>query len=96
MKNYKKILVILLFIVILTGCTSKKNDIPKDDVKPDTRTELEKKVDSTLEGMTLDEKIGQMLMIFYRKDTVDSTLESALKDVKPGGFILFKGKHKHL
>lgn len=90
MKNYKKILVILLFIVILTGCTSKKNDTPKDDVKPDTRTELEKKVDSTLEGMTLDEKIGQMLMIFYRKDTVDSTLESALKDVKPGGFILFK------
>ena len=90
MKNYKKILIVLLLIVILTGCTSKKNDTPKDDIKPDTRTELEKKVDSTLEGMTLDEKIGQMLMIFYRKDTVDSTLESALKDVKPGGFILFK------
>ena len=40
--------------------------------------------------MTLEEKIGQMLIIFYRSDTYDSTLDSSLKTVKPGGFILFK------
>ena len=81
MKSRKIIIAILIiFIIILfSGCESKT----KEEVN------MEKRVEEKLSNMTLDEKIGQMLMIFYRKDTVDNTLRDSLKTVKPGGFILF-------
>ena len=40
--------------------------------------------------LSLEEKIGQMLIVYYTSSTMDNTLKSALTDVKPGGFILFK------
>ena len=81
MKSRKIIIAILIiFIIILfSGCESKT----KEEVN------MEKRVEEKLSNMTLDEKIGQMLMIFYRKDTVDNILRDSLKTVKPGGFILF-------
>lgn len=45
-----------------------------------------------LENMTLDEKIGQMMIVFYTAPEVDDTLREVLYTVKPGGFILFKEK----
>ena len=47
-------------------------------------------IERILSEMTLEEKIGQMIIMSYRNPTVDSTLENTLKTVKPGGFILFK------
>ena len=47
-------------------------------------------MEEKLSKMTLDEKIGQMMIIFYRKGEVDDTLRNSLNKVKPGGFILFK------
>ncbi len=81
MKSRKIIIAILIIfiIVLFSGCESKT----KEEVN------MEKRVEEKLSNMTLDEKIGQMLMIFYRKDTVDNTLRDSLKTVKPGGFILF-------
>ena len=79
MKN--KILIIFLGILILVGCSSNKNEEKKDSEKT--------KVDEVLENMTLDEKIGQMMIIYYRAASMDSTLKSALENVQPGGFILF-------
>ena len=79
MKN--KILIIFLGILILVGCSSNKNEEKKDSEKT--------KVDEVLENMTLDEKIGQMMIIYYRAASMDSTLKSALETVQPGGFILF-------
>ena len=40
--------------------------------------------------MTLDEKIDQMLVIYYTSVAYKDALDSAIKNVKPGGFILFK------
>lgn len=79
MKN--KILIIFLGLLILVGCSSNKNEEKKDSEKT--------KVDEVLENMTLDEKIGQMMIIYYRAASMDSTLKSALETVQPGGFILF-------
>jgi beta-N-acetylhexosaminidase len=45
--------------------------------------------DLQLEKMTIEEKIGQMLIIADRKEKVDDELLKKLKTVKPGGFILF-------
>jgi beta-N-acetylhexosaminidase len=81
MKSRKIVIVILIiFIIILfSGCTKKS----EEDMN------IEKKVEEKLSNMSLDEKIGQMLIIFYKGDKVDSTLKSSLESVKPGGMIFF-------
>ena len=72
----KKLLIIsILLLVIISGCTSNKKE--KDNI------------DKMLDEMSLEEKIGQMMIIFYRSDKMDSTLKKSLDTVKPGGFILF-------
>ncbi len=80
MKKY--FIFLLALLIVITGCNQKEE---KKEL-----SEIDKKVEDTLKNMTLDEKIGQMMIVFYMKDTVDNTLISALKDVQPGGFILFK------
>lgn len=49
---------------------------------------INEKVEQTLNEMTLEEKIAQMLVVFYVSDTADDTLLSVIRDIKPGGFIL--------
>lgn len=51
--------------------------------------ELDEYVSNQLENLTLEEKIGQMLIYSYRSGTMDSTLKEELEIYKPGGFILF-------
>jgi beta-N-acetylhexosaminidase len=51
---------------------------------------IEEKVDYKLNNMTLEEKIAQMLIVYYTSDTVDETLTNTIKTVAPGGFILMK------
>lgn len=84
MKN--KILIIVFALILLVGCT-KTNEEKKEESKD--MSDVDKRVEETLKNMTLDEKIGQMITISYRKESMDSTLKSALEEVKPGGFILF-------
>lgn len=77
MKN--KILITILLLIVLVGCTSnKKKELTIKD-----------RVEDTLKSMTIDEKIGQMITIYYNSPTMDSTLKKAIEEVKPGGFILF-------
>ena len=71
----KKFVLIVIMMVMLVGCTSSKKE--------------EDFIDKKINEMTLDEKIGQMMIIFYRNGDMDSTLKSSLNTVKPGGFILF-------
>ena len=81
-----KLLIILLVLTILVGCNSNSNK-EKEDKKE--ISDLDKKVEETLNNMTLDEKIGQMIIISYRSPSLDSTLKKAVEEVKPGGIILF-------
>ena len=83
MKN--KILVILLILLIIVGCTSEK----ENEEKGKEMNDIDKRVEETLSNMTIDEKIGQMMIIYYSSQSMDSTLKKAIEDVKPGGFILF-------
>lgn len=72
----KKIFIFLLLVCMFTGCGNSV-DIEKNEV------------DSMLENMTLEEKIGQMLIVYYNSSKMDDTLKKSLLTVKPGGFILF-------
>lgn len=97
----KKFLVFLFSIFFIVGCSTNLNtnstnnsDIENNNESSiETEEELddiEKRVNDALENMTLEEKIGQMMIVYYTSSTMDNTLKSALTDVKPGGFILFK------
>ena len=46
------------------------------------------KKEKTINNMTLREKIGQMLMVYYTLDEVDDDLINTLKTNQPGGFII--------
>lgn len=85
----KKIFV-LLFCFLLVGCTSSlKEDNDVVDNLDNHVVTIDERVEDTLSNLTLEEKIGQMLIVFYTSNEMDNTLKSALTDVKPGGFILF-------
>ena len=71
------IIFVVLFTLVKTNIVTLNNE-PKDSIE------------HILNEMTLEEKIGQMIIMSYRNPTVDSTLENTLKTVKPSGFILFK------
>ena len=74
----KKVLIIFITVLlIITGCGSKN-----------TTKELSK-AEQLMKNMTLEEKIGQMLIVYYRTSEADSNLVNILNEVKPGGFILF-------
>ena len=82
----KKMLLVLLFFVSLftiTGCGS-KNEKSFDDMTVD------EKVEYKMKNMSLDEKIAQMLIIYYTNNKVDDNLKDLLKNYNPGGFILMK------
>lgn len=81
----KKIFMLLIMILFLVGCNLNNNETKIDN----TLTGIDKKIEDKLSNMTLDEKIGQMLIIFYRSPNFDNTLKDSLNTVKPGGFILF-------
>ena len=85
-----KIVIIFLFVILLIGCGNENNDEKKESNVNKELSEIDKKVEEQLEKMTLEEKIGQMIIVFYASDHMDNTLKSALTEVQPGGFILFK------
>ena len=83
----KSILILFIVAIMFVGCNSKKEEKSKEEKEKMT---IDERVEYELENMSLDEKIGQMMIVFYEKEVMDSTLKSALEEVKPGGFILFK------
>lgn len=88
--KYIKWLFVICLVVLICGCGNVSDETDKNEEPDNTLSEIDKKVNEMLEDMTIDEKIGQMLMVFYRVPKSDDTLRSALRDVKPGGFILFR------
>lgn len=85
MRKLATLLLIISFVCIASGCFL----IFKPE-KAFEKMTVDEKVEYRMKHMTLDEKIAQMLVVYYTSDVVDSNLESILREVKPGGFILMK------
>ena len=92
----KKIIIFILIAIFIIVSTSllitinlnkKDKEITKDS--PVVKEPTKDKITTMLENMTLEEKIGQMLFISYRKNLMDDTLNNLLTNIKPGGFIFF-------
>ncbi len=70
-----------------TTTTSNKKVVSNSNTtKPLTTSQ---KVDNKLKQMTLDEKIGQMLIITFTGTSMNTNLKNDLTKYKPGGVILF-------
>lgn len=83
-----KILLIVSIITLtfsLTACFNNKNDLSQAEFD---KLSIEKKAEYTLNNMTLDEKIAQMLIVYYTGNSYDDILQKTIKEVRPGGFIL--------
>lgn len=94
MKNKFKFLVVSLFLVVILSTIliiESSNNISDND------NEINNIVTSkyNIKDMSLKEKIGQMLIIDYAKDTYDTNLDRIIKTVKPGGFILMSDNIKY-
>ena len=79
---------IVFICLLLCGCNSNKEVVIKESVVSNT---IDEKVESILNNMTIEEKIGQMLIIKHDAKEVDDNLKKIMNDIKPGGFILFGG-----
>lgn len=76
-------------LILLFGVPHNKNNSTKEEkeVVTDVFTE---KIHNTLNSLTLEEKIAQMLIIDISGTKLDSYLKNELTTYKPGGIILFE------
>jgi len=83
----------IILLLFITSCSIYKLS-NKENNNNNQNKEIDKNpediITKTLNKMTLDEKIGQMMIIYYREPKMDDTLQNMLKTIKPGGFIFFK------
>lgn len=84
----RKIVLITLIILIITGCNKNKNETIKNNNKESDP--ILTKVNKLMDKMSIEEKIAQMLVVYYAKDTVDDNLKKSIKSTPFGGFILTK------
>ena len=84
MKKAIILLIIILLIITFIKTINKTNDTSKEVINS-----FEEEKDNKIDEMSLEEKIGQLLIISYRKDDIKEKLPTILEEVKPGGFILF-------
>ncbi len=85
----KKIGILLLIILVVMAGVSffvfRKNEkVSFEDMS------IEEKVEYQMNQMTLEQKIAQMLVVYYSNDVVDDNLKNLLQTNNFGGFILTK------
>lgn len=82
----KKILLVIIIMILCSSCFI----FPiKNNKVEDNHEDKIDKVALKINNMSLDEKIGQLFIIQYRKTIMDEELLNILDTVKPGGFIFF-------
>jgi beta-N-acetylhexosaminidase len=78
MNIFKRVFVIpfLLLIVLLPGCGS-------DSTEPESR------VDKLLKSMSVEEKVGQIMVGFFRGATLSPEQQQRIRDLHLGGVVLY-------
>lgn len=77
-------LVILICLVVSFVVYKYYNDFSEQDFNIDSN------IEKILSTMTIEEKIGQMVVINVEGNTVTENIESIMNEVKPSGIILMK------
>src|SRR5690606_38095027 len=86
---------ILLFFAFSFSSLSAQSTQPQEQKTPSFLMETNSFwVDSLMQAMTLDEKIGQLIMIAgysNRNGAFEEEISDAIKKYRPGGIIFFQG-----
>lgn len=88
--------IFIAFMIIKVPSKNKQVDDPvindKTENKPENDPEqnLEDEIDSMMDQMTIEEKIAQMLVVYYSSDVVDDNLKERLQTTSFGGIILMQ------
>lgn len=86
----KIILIVIVAGISLTGLFNLKFNLkPSNNSNENSVPIPDKKDDDLISKMTIEEKIGQMLIVSYRKPIMDDDLKNILTTTKAGGFIFF-------
>lgn len=107
--KYSKITIISILVIIIfsiIGCIylvkQNKNKVMDNeyqnitdiyDEPTEKKPSIEDEIKENIKSMTLEEKIGQMLIIYYTGPTYTDELKGIIKNVKPGGFILMSDNY---
>jgi beta-N-acetylhexosaminidase len=103
MKKLFWIVLIILTLSVTTSCAasriSENQDAPEapvqnDEIVEEKKDELEEKAAIILDNMTLEEKVGQLLIVGFPQDTDEETVMKYIDDFKVSGFILFNRNYK--
>ncbi len=89
----KKSLFAAIFIIMMLFGIFQMVNTSNNSYQKIEKTLYEEKVQTQIEQLTLEEKIGQMFMISYSSETMKNTIKQIM-DYKPGGIILFKNNFK--
>lgn len=93
MKAKKIILFSIIFLVLGLGLilsfSIKPNNKIINATNPQTIDVFKEKIDTTLNNLSLEEKISQMLIVSYNGQTFTEKMAEDLETNKPGGIILF-------
>ncbi|HQI17605.1 MAG TPA: glycoside hydrolase family 3 N-terminal domain-containing protein, partial [Bacillota bacterium] len=98
MKKLFCIVIVVIILSIAAGCTAP--DVSEGNTPPvppaqeghdleDAKDPLEEKAEALLGKMTLDEKVGQLLIVGFPEDTKKEALQDYIDRLKVSGFILF-------
>lgn len=74
-----------LFLILLSGCSYQEKvvEFPQQQIET-----IEDKVLNIMNNMTIEEKIGRMLIIYDTHDVVNDELIDFINEIKPSGFII--------
>ena len=94
----RKISLIIMLMLLITGCTVKhdnfpdKNDKEEEKITEEHNQEKEEPPDQIrlqVENMTLEEKIGQMLLVGMEGYDMNDSITELIKSYNVGGIILY-------
>jgi len=91
MKKFR--LFVVIIILSMTCCFAIFSLFNVTVAKRSEENIINERIDEVMSNMTLEEKIGQMIVINYNISEVNEELRSLLEDVKPGGFILMQNNY---
>lgn len=83
----RELLLLIILLILCLGCT--KNEETDLDPLPERKTTISD-IERLIDDMTLEEKIGQLLMVGIEGKELDEDTKEFLKQLKVGGVILFK------
>lgn len=95
MKRSKGIIFLVFIFLILTGCNKKQYSNNKGEnkvnkiVQEDKEVKKEDKIEKKIKWMTLEEKVGQLIIAGFEGTEISSNPIKLINEKKIGGFILF-------